>query len=262
MNRFAFCFLLFLATACSPPEEGTHGYVEGDYLFIAPTTSGVLQALSVVRGQEVASGDDLFSLDKTNLEAALLSAEAESAQAQTALENATLEFDRAKQLVATNSVSQSDFDTRKAAFETASSTLQMTAQKIVQINKQIVESAPKAPAFGRIEDTYFHAGEYIAAGTPVVSFLPPENIRVRFFVPQAKLPFFPLGSAVTIRCDGCETPIKAKVSFIASQSEYTPPVIYSVGSRDKLVFRVEATPDTFTPALRPGLPIDIERAAP
>jgi HlyD family secretion protein len=262
MKRFALCFLMISVAACSPPEEGTHGYVEGEYLFIAPTTSGVLQTLSVVRGQAVASSDDLFSLDKTNLEAALLSAEAESAQGQATLDNASIEFERAKQLVATNSVSQSDLDARKAAFETATATLQMTAQKIVQIKKQLVESAPKAPADGRIEDTYFHAGEYIAAGTPVVSFLPPENIRVRFFVPQAKLPLFPLGNNVTIRCDGCEKPIKAKVSFIASQSEYTPPVIYSVGSRDKLVFRVEATPDHFTPALRPGLPVDIERDAP
>ncbi len=140
--------------------------------------------------------------------------------------------------------------------------MQIAAQKSLQIQKQLADSAPKATAAGNIEDTYFHAGEYVAAGTPVVSLLPPENVKVRFFVPQAKLPSFAIGDKIVLRCDGCESPVKAVIVFIASQSEYTPPIIYSVGSRDKLVFRIEAKPETFTPALRPGLPVDIEREGP
>jgi HlyD family secretion protein len=262
MKYFVPLLLLLFVAACKPEAKTFNGYVEGEYLYIAPTTAGLLQTLSVARGQQVKAGDDLFAIDKTNLKATLTSAESEVAEAKANLESAEKEYNRARELLPSGGASKSDFDTRKAAFEAAEAAVSMAAQKVVQTKKQLVESAPKAPADGRIEDTYFNPGEYIAAGTPVVSFLPPANVKIRFFVPEAELPLFALGSAVTIRCDGCEKPIKAKIDFIASQSEYTPPVIYSVGSRDKLVFRVEAIPDVFTPVLRPGLPVDIERNAP
>lgn len=262
MKRFVPLLFLIVALGCKPEVETYSGYVEGEFLYITPTTSGILQTLSVARGQQVKEGDDLFALDKTNLEAGLASSESESIQAKANLENASLEYTRANQLMATNSVSKSDLDARTNTLETAKAALEIAAQKTVQIKKQIAESAPKAPSSGNIEDTYFHAGEFIAAGTPVVSLLPPENVKIRFFVPQAKLPLFAIGSKVILHCDGCESPMKATIAFIANQSEYTPPVIYSVGSRDKLVFRIEAYPETFSPILRPGLPIDVEREVP
>ncbi len=258
MKRYV-CLILLIAAGCKPAPKAYNGYVEGEFLYIAPTTAGVLQTLSVSRGQQVDQGDDLFALDQTSLNASLSSAEAEVVQAKTAFANASVELSRAKQLLANDAVSRSDFDARKAAYDTAKAGLNMAAQKVTQIKKQLVDSAPKAAASGSVEDTYFHPGEYVAAGSPVVSLLPPENIRIRFFVPQANLPMFVLGTPVTISCDGCEKPIKAKISYIASQSEYTPPVIYSVESRDKLVFRVEAKSEAFAPVLRPGLPVDIVR---
>jgi len=261
MKYFIFLFLAFIVSGCGPEPETFNGYVEGEYLYIAPTTPSLLQTLSVYRGQQVKEGDDLFALDKTNLQAALLSNVAEESQAKANLKDADTEYTRARNLLATSATSQSDVDTRKAAFETAKAALQTAMQKITQTKKQLAEIAPKAPSSGSIEDTYFHPGEYIAAGTPVVSLLPPENVKIRFFVPEAKLALFPLGGEVILSCDGCGKPIKAKVNFIASQSEYTPPVIYSVESRDKLVFRIEAQPETFTPVLRPGLPVDIRRDA-
>lgn len=261
MKRHVFLVLLILASACKPSGKTYNGYVEGEFLFIAPTTPGVLQTLSVSRGQSVKEGDDLFSLDQTNLKAALASSEAEELQAKASFENALVEYRRARELIAANAISKSDYDARKTAHDTAKAALQLAAQKIIQTEKQLVESAPKAPSGGSAEDTFFNPGEYIAAGAPVVSLLPPENVKIRFFVPQAVLPSFPLGSEVFIRCDGCGERIKARISYISSKSEYTPPVIYSVESRDKLVFRVEAKPENFVPALRPGLPVDILQGA-
>ncbi|MFA4994533.1 MAG: efflux RND transporter periplasmic adaptor subunit [Bdellovibrionales bacterium] len=262
MKKVVFSLLLVLVLGCKPETKTFSGYVEGEFLYISPTTTGILQKLSVSRGQQVKEGDELFALDKTNLEAALVSAESEEARARAKLENAAQEYDRASQLSATNSISKSDVDSRTAALESAKAALEIAAQKIVQIKKQLDESSPTAPGAGNIEDTYFHAGEYVSAGTPVVCLLPPENIKIRFYVPQAKVSQFAIGDKILLHCDGCDNPLKATVVFIASQSEYTPPVIYSVESRDKLVFRIEAKPETFTPALRPGLPVDVEREAP
>ena len=66
-----------------------------------------------------------------------------------------------------------------------------------------------------------------------------------------------IGAPVVVRCDGCAAPLAARITFIAPQAEYTPPVIYSRENRAKLVFLVEARPDTPQPSLHPGLPVEV-----
>jgi len=111
---------------------------------------------------------------------------------------------------------------------------------------------------GLVTDTLFVRGEWVGAGQPVVTLLPPENLKARFFVPEPRLGSVKLGQSVELRCDGCGDPIRATVTWIAPQPEYTPPVIYSRESRAKLVFLVEAKP---SPAdgtrLKPGQPLDV-----
>ncbi len=119
-----------------------------------------------------------------------------------------------------------------------------------------------APAAGQVADTFFRAGEYVGAGQPVLSLLPPTHIKARFFVPEAEIATLAPGDTVELGCDGCGTPIAAHISRIATQAEYTPPVIYSNAQRAKLVFLVEARPDPKdAPRLRPGQPLDVRRAA-
>jgi len=109
---------------------------------------------------------------------------------------------------------------------------------------------------GRVEDIYFREGEYAPAMTPVVSVLPPKNIYVRFFVPETQFAKMRLGQKVSITCDSCAKNITATVTFIAQQQEFTPPVIFSVGSREKLVFKLEArAPGGLK--LNPGQPVEV-----
>ena len=62
--------------------------------------------------------------------------------------------------------------------------------------------------------------------------------------------------------DGCPQPVPARISFIANQAEYTPPVIYSREQRSRLVFLVEAYPAVPDAArLHVGLPVDVRREA-
>jgi HlyD family secretion protein len=112
-----------------------------------------------------------------------------------------------------------------------------------------------APVSGAVQQVYYRPGEMVPAGRPVLSILPPGNLKVRFFVAQALLPKIALGDAVTVTCDGCP-PTPAKVSFIARSAEYTPPVIYSLEERNKLVFMVEARPDR-PEGLRVGQPVNV-----
>ncbi len=115
-----------------------------------------------------------------------------------------------------------------------------------------------APAAGRVYDTLYRLGEWVQAGSPVVQMLPPQNVKVRFFVPEAAVASIAPGRAVAIHCDGCAADVPARITYVSSQAEYTPPVIYSNESRTKLVFMIEARPAVAdAPKLHPGQPVAV-----
>ena len=119
-----------------------------------------------------------------------------------------------------------------------------------------------APADALVFDVMFRVGEWVPAGAPVVSLLPPGALKVRFFVPQPELARVSVGQAVALACDGCPAGLTARISFVSPQAEYTPPVIYSNSARSKLVFMAEARPqgDAAT-LLKPGQPMDVRPVA-
>jgi HlyD family secretion protein len=115
-----------------------------------------------------------------------------------------------------------------------------------------------APATALVADVFYQPGEFVPAAQPVVSLLPPGNIKARFFVPEADLGSVHQGMSVTLACDGCGAPIAATVGRVATQPEFTPPVIYSNAQRSKLVFMVEAQPSAQDATrLKPGQPLDV-----
>lgn len=115
-----------------------------------------------------------------------------------------------------------------------------------------------SPAAALVAEVFFRAGELVPAGQPVVSLLPPENLKARFFVPEAQIAALTVGQVVQLQCEGCGTPMAARISRIATQPEYTPPVIYSNAQRAKLVFLVEARANAVDAVrLRPGQPLDV-----
>lgn len=116
-----------------------------------------------------------------------------------------------------------------------------------------------APADGVVFDTLYRVGEQVPANRPVVALLPPENIKVRVFVPEPQAGKLRIGSSARITADGINGAIDGSVKFISPSAEYTPPVIYSRDSRTKLVYMIEiALPDEQPVKLRPGQPVDVE----
>jgi HlyD family secretion protein len=117
-----------------------------------------------------------------------------------------------------------------------------------------------SPVAAMVADTYARPGETINAGVPVVSLLPPQNILVRFFVPETELATLHVGDRLAIGCDACAPDLTAAITFIAPQPEYTPPVIYSESNREKLVYLIEAHPSADQAVqLKPGQPVDVRR---
>ena len=120
------------------------------------------------------------------------------------------------------------------------------------------QTTATATQAGRVFDTLYRQGEWVATGAPVVRLLPPQNIKVRFFVAEPEVGGLAVGRAVSIHCDGCGADVPAGISYISTEAEYTPPVIYSNETRSKLVFMVEARPrPEDAPRLHPGQPVSV-----
>jgi len=230
--------------------------------------------------------DQLANLEAAAKPTEIEQAEANLADAQATVQRAKFDLDRAEALIQSGAVTSQTLDQRRADFRSATAKVsamqamltQMRAptgrQGEIQAQQAAVDAAKAAlamadwrlsqrraasPVDARVVDVLARPGETVAAGTPVVSLLPPSNIFVRFFVPEADLARVHTGDTVVIHCDRCHRDITATISFVSPQAEYTPPVIYSEESRAKLVYLVEARPPPAQAALfNPGQPVTVE----
>jgi HlyD family secretion protein len=273
MNAKPFVLILALVLAgCEKPHEGKWlGYAEGDTAFVSAPMAGWLTAVHVKRGDAVKKGDLLFELDDTSQAAARDAAEAAIAQAQSQragaeanLDLAKRQLDRQQGLMQSAATSKQAYDTAKSAYDAARAQVDAIdaaeSQAKASLNGasyQLTQRQVVALTQGRVQDVYFRQGEFAPAMSAVVSVLPPENVYVRFFVPEADFAAIKLGQKVKIHCDGCGNGLVATIAFIAAQHEYTPPVIFSNQSRSQLVFKVEArAPGGLK--LNPGQPVDVD----
>jgi HlyD family secretion protein len=236
------CLLALLLAACNKHDSAYQGWIEANLIFVAPDEVGRVQMLSVREGDAVKTGELLFAVDDDLQQADL-------AQVKASLTNAQQTYDRAAMLLKTGAGTQKDFDAAEATLRDAQARLNSSQTRLAR--RKVF-----SPVDGTVQEIYYRPGEMVAAGRPVVSLLPPGNIKVRFFVPETVLPNIAYGDAVRIGCDGCASGLTARVSFIAKQSEFTPPVIYSLEERAKLVFLIEALPEK-PDALRVGQPVDV-----
>jgi HlyD family secretion protein len=147
-----------------------------------------------------------------------------------------------------------------AAISAARAQVGQAQAGLVSAQRQLADLSPVAPGAGRVEDVMFKPGESVPANVPVIAIVPDGQVKVRFYVPQSLVNGYRPGRKVAIGCDGCRAGMTAVVDFVASRPEYTPPVIYSLDARYRLVFLVEAIP-SLPRELVPGQPIDVAAAA-
>jgi HlyD family secretion protein len=227
---------------CNKTDNGYQGWIEANLIFVAPDEVGRVETLSVREGDVVKKGDPLFTLEDDLQQADL-------AQVKASVTNAQQTFDRASMLLKTGAGTQKEFDAAEMVLRDAKARLNSVQTRLSR--RSVFSSVG-----GTVQQIYYRPGEIVPADRPVLSVLPPGNIKVRFYVPQAVLPSIKYGDEVRVTCDGCAPALTARVSFIARQSEYTPPVIYSLEERAKLVFLIEALPDKPSD-VRVGQPVDV-----
>lgn len=310
MSLYTLLPLTLLAACAEKKSEPLQGYAEGEFVRVAAPFAGTLEKLQVKRGEQVAQGAALFSLESQNesankreAEQRLQSAEArlanlktgkrpqeinvinaQLAQADAAQKLSASQLARDEKLFAEGFISKERVEEAKAAstrdtariaelnaqvqtaklsartdeIRAAANEAEAARAALEQSQWRLAQKAVMAPANALVFDTLYTQGEFIPAGNPVVSLLPPGNIKLRFFVPETRLGEIKLEQKISATCDGCAAPVGATISYISRQAEYTPPIIYSKESRAKLVYLVEARP---APAdavkLHPGQPVDI-----
>ena len=298
-----------LAGCSAPPPSDVHvGYVEAEFVYVAPPKPGWLIAMPVREGDVVQAGDLLFELDKDQerliytevegrvaqagaqvkdlstgarpAEIAALQAQLDEAKARLAFAQSELERSwpliedgvvakvRGDQLIAERDSASARVNAAEEAIRVARLAGRAAAREAAEASEVSADAALDqaewhleqrtivARVGGRVELVFHRQGEYVMAGSPVLALFPDNALKVRFFIPQAELHKIVPGKKVTISADGLPQALQAEISYIASQAEFTPPVIYSAGSREKLVFLVEARLPAGS-TLRPGLPVDV-----
>jgi HlyD family secretion protein len=228
--------------------------------------------------------DRLADLEKGLRPSELAAIEARLRQAKAAANLARVEYDRRVKLISEHTISQEELDQSKNDYVQSSHRVREIAEelktarlggrsdailvaeaevnqaqaKLDQAQWSLQQKTRTAPDSALVFDTLYRVGEWVAAGQPVVSLLPPQNIEVRFFVPEGVVGSLKIGQEAQVSYDGTPEPVRTTITYISPASEYTPPVIYSSQSRAKLVFMIRSKPDLDdAPRLHPGQPVDV-----
>jgi HlyD family secretion protein len=206
--------------------------------------------------------------------------DAQVAQAAASNSDRAIQFRRMAALTQAGVRSQSQLDDARAAAQTAAAELaaarrrreaaglgvrqdqvQAADARVAQARAALAgaqarlgDVSPRAPAAALVEEVFYRPGEWVAANQPILSLLPDDRIKLRFFAPERSVAAYRVGRTVSFACDGCGSGLTAKITFVSRRPEFTPPVIYSREARDRLVYLIEAQPSA---RLHPGQPVDV-----
>ena len=239
------------------------GYAEGELVYISSPVSGAVKYLPVLRGDQTGPGKVLFELEREQERAAKDQASEMLNDTRVRRDRAQEDFVRQKSLLSAKVSTPQDYDAALQTFLSADHAMIAQQHALEVANWQYDQKIQSAPEAGLVYDTYYRQGEWVPAGQPVLSLLPPEYIKVRFFVPESDLGKLQIGTPLSVASDGLSGTLPAKVSFVSPQAEYTEPIIYSRENRHKLVFLVEGSLAPMdAQKLHPGTPIEVLLSAP
>lgn len=272
LSSLLMILILFSLTDCAEKKKSYQGYIDAEYRFIASDYAGVLVERPIYRGDTIKKGDKLFVLEKfpqvsdvSQVEAKIVASKAAIDQYTAQIKTALNKLNRRKELAKRQFAHQEDVDNAlneylaiNAHLEQARAELKSNEALLEQakwsMNKKEINAVLDAMVF----DTFYNPGEYVPSGRPILSLIAPQDIKIIFFVPEVIVGKLKIKEPVKIYCDGCHNPIQGSITYISPTAEYSPPVIFSDQTRDKLVFSIEARTDgANSKNLHPGQPVSV-----
>ncbi len=298
-----------LVPGCAPPAPLAVGYVEGEYVLLAPNDIADVLTVGVRRGERVAAGQVVAELESEDARIAVAQASAALDQAKAQLADlklgkrpeeiavieATLasaeaqaraaarDLARTADLVKRGAATPAALDTAQTALELADAAVEQAkanvavahlpareetiraAENQVRQSEAALETAKwrlskrsiVAQVAGRIGDVIRNPGDVAGPSAPVLSLLPDGAVKLKLYVGEGQFSGIEVGRKLVVRCDGCPDDLTAGVSYISPEPEFTPPVIYSLERRQKLVYLIEARPEANAEVLQPGQLVDV-----
>lgn len=260
LKTILFLFIIsFFCISCSrQSDKSLQGYIEGEYTYVSTGVSGTLLKLSVSRGQTITQNQLLFTLDPQPDQAIMDAAKSTVGQLEAQVAFYKTQWTRQQQLYAKNATDKATLDEAETTYLSNVKQLQNAQSILIKEQWAFQQKTVYAPISGYINDTFYRLGEKVAANQPVLTILSPNNIKVLFYIPERELSLIRLGQSISFTCDGCQSKNTATITYISSEAEYTPPIIYSRDTRYKLVYLVRADlPKNNVMKFHPGQPVDI-----
>jgi HlyD family secretion protein len=249
-----------------------NGRLEADAINIDTKYAGRIAELFADEGDLVKGGQVVARMDTQDLAASLKKAQAQVKQASRAVEEAeanvkqqqsqTLlaqqEYDRAAYLVQKGFQTKEVMDQRQQQLDGAKAALNAANLRVIQFQHaldaathdvelygvQIADNTLVAPREGRIQYRVANVGEVLPAGGHVFVMLDTAYVYMDIYLPTEQAGKVRFGADARIVLDAYPNiAIPAKVSFIASQAQFTPKIVETQNERDKLMFRIRVRID-------------------
>lgn len=199
----------------------TFGQTEGaQEIQVRAQVGGILRQLHFKEGSLVKKGDTLFELEKEPYEAALTQAKAQTAQAQTAMDQALRDWRRAQKLVKADAISQLEFDKAKNDYMNAKSALASAKAKQASAQLDLNRSRVPAPVDGVAGRSEVNIGALVSANSTLLTTITqPDTLRVVFSISDSILQNaqLALDNPVQVFVKDVKEPIMAKLDYIGQQ---------------------------------------------
>jgi HlyD family secretion protein len=281
-------WLILSKPALPPGFAGGNGRLEAKEVDIAAKYPGRIKQVLADEGDTVDAGQVVAVMDTEPLEAQLRNAKAKIREAEdnrrTALAEVVVkeaefayadkQYKRSKELVVRGAVSEQERDIDLAHMEMARAALLGAKAQAVRtrsaidaataeaerLEAEIRESVLKAPIRGRVQNRLAEPGEVLPAGGKVLTLLDLSDVYMYVFLPERVAGKVALGSEARVVLDAApQYPIRASVSFVSPQAQFTPKSVETAEERHNLTFRVKLQLDAkrlrqFEPYVKTGIP--------
>jgi HlyD family secretion protein len=144
---------------------------------------------------------------------------------------------------------------REQEIQSARAVLQAAEARVAQLQQQIADATITSPVAGLVTEKIAEPGELLAAGAPILVVTDLAKPWLTVYVAEPDLGKIKIGAPAEVVTDGGEHG-QGKVTFIASQAEFTPKNVQTRDERVKLVYRVKVGLDNADGTFKPGMPAE------